>query len=267
MAVNNAYDLHKQSQYFYHDAEQILIKDLGFVSFELSDKSIARISFSDSFGKSGRLDAEYYQPAYDDIERQIRLKFTNQASIDLHDDNFIPQEDAEYNYIELADIGKSGEIMGAMRGLGKELPSRARRQVKDSQVIVSSIEGSLDSCALINKEQDNYLCSTGFYVVDSTDTNPETLLLLYKNTYIQKLLKKHCSGTILPGISKPEFERFSLPLISQNIQNGIATKVQESFALRKKSEQLLESAKTAVEMAIEQGEDEAVKFLKETANE
>ena len=51
-------------------------------------------------------------------------------------------------------------------------------------------------------------------------------------------------------------------MIDENIQNEIAAKVQESFALRKQSKQLLEYAKQAVEMAIEQGEDAALEWLK-----
>lgn len=46
-----------------------------------------------------------------------------------------------------------------------------------------------------------------------------------------------------------------LPKIEQSVQKQIATKVQESFALRHQSEQLLENAKRAVEIAIELGEE------------
>lgn len=46
-------------------------------------------------------------------------------------------------------------------------------------------------------------------------------------------------------------------------QKEIAVKVQESFTLRKQSKQLLEYAKQAVEMAIEQGEDVALAWLKD----
>jgi len=41
----------------------------------------------------------------------------------------------------------------------------------------------------------------------------------------------------------------------------IKEKVTESFMLRKKSDQLLEIAKHAVEIAIEQNEEEAIKYI------
>ena len=51
------------------------------------------------------------------------------------------------------------------------------------------------------------------------------------------------------------------------IQKEISAKVQESFALRRKSKQLLDYAKQAVEMAIEQGEDVALEWLKSKEGE
>ena len=52
-------------------------------------------------------------------------------------------------------------------------------------------------------------------------------------------------------------------VIKQEIQDQIAEKVQESFALRKESKRLLDLAKHAVEVAIEQGEDAAMKLLED----
>ena len=54
-----------------------------------------------------------------------------------------------------------------------------------------------------------------------------------------------------------------LPLIDVTLQREIAMKVQESFALRRQSEKLLEYAKRAVEIAIEQDEEAAMEWLKE----
>ena len=50
-------------------------------------------------------------------------------------------------------------------------------------------------------------------------------------------------------------------------QIEISDKVKESFALRKKSKQLLEDAKRAVEIAIEQDEESAIEWLKDRKKE
>lgn len=46
-------------------------------------------------------------------------------------------------------------------------------------------------------------------------------------------------------------------------QRELAEMVQKSFALRRQSKQLLEYAKQAVEIAIEQGEDASLAWLKD----
>ena len=134
------------------------------------------------------------------------------------------------------------------------MPSRARRFVKAGQVIISSVEGSLEKCALITEEFDSSICSNGFYVIDSKKINSETLLVLFKSTLMQTLMKQSCSGTILTAISKDEFLNLTLPIIDIETQEKIAAQIQKSFALRRESKQLLETAKAKVEYAIENGE-------------
>ncbi len=80
------------------------------------------------------------------------------------------------------------------------------------------------------------------------------------------LLKKGCNGTILTAINKDEFANVVLPKINNAKQLEIQQKVTESFNLRKQSRQLLESAKKAVEMAIEQDEKTAIDWLKGKIN-
>lgn len=87
-------------------------------------------------------------------------------------------------------------------------------------------------------------------------------MVLFKSEVIQALLKQRCSGTILTAITKDQLLSMPLPQIDESIQDEIAKKIQKSFSLRRQSVQLLEYAKQAVEMAIEQGEDSAKVWLK-----
>ena len=144
---------------------------------------------------------------------------------------------------------------------GKDLPTRARRKVAAEDVIVSSIEGSLESIALITEEYDNALCSTGFHVVQSNVLNSETLLVFLKSSIGQLQLKKGCSGTILTAINKKEFSKIAVPKIKVEKQAEIEQKVIESFNGRNRAKDLLEHAKRAVEIAIEQDEQAAIDWL------
>lgn len=207
------------------------------------------------------MDAEYYQPKYEAYAKGLHTTDTVSSLCDIHDKNYLPKRDELYKYIELANVGNSGDITDVELIKGSELPSRARRQVNAGQVLVSSVEGSLQSCALITDKFDGALCSTGFYVLTSDSINSETLLVLFKSEVIQALLRQRCSGTILAAITKDELLSMPLPQIDNSIQTEIAEKVQMSFSLRRQSTQLLEYAKRAVEMAIEQGENAALAWL------
>ena len=253
----------RESNTVYSDAEKILLTSLCISEEAFNSTGIAVKSISESFRATGRLDAEYYQSEYESITQKLNTSETVLSQCKLYDKNYVPQEKESYQYIELADVGQSGDISDVNIQYGIDLPTRARRIVKAGQIIVSSVEGSLQSCALITDEYDGALCSTGFYVLDSDRINSETLLTLFKSEPIQALMKQRCSGTILTAISKDELLSMPLPMIDEKVQKAIAAKVQESFALRKQSKQLLEYAKQAVEMAIEQGEDTALDWLKD----
>jgi len=256
------------SQQSYTQAETLLLETLGLKDFKPSNDPVNIKSFKESFAASGRLDAEYYQLKYEDYLKLIRSYSKGFKPLDeichIKDNNFNPSEKIEYKYIELANIGKSGEVTGCTIDYGSELPSRARRRVNTNDVIISSIEGSLGSCALINKEFDNALCSTGFYILTSSTLNPESLLVLFKSEPMQNILKKGCSGTILTAIGKPELLKIPIPIIESTIQKSIQELVKESSVLRLKSEQLLELAKTAVEKAIEENEELALQYIEKS---
>ncbi|MCS6132256.1 restriction endonuclease subunit S [Clostridium botulinum] len=246
-------------------AEQILIDDIGMNDFQECQDKVAIKMLSESWGTTSRLDSEYYQKKYEDIYKKIYNYSNGYEELSsicyVKDTNYIPKDKETYKYIELSNIGKEGEINGCTIDLGNNLPTRARRLINKGDVIVSSVGGSLSSCALVTEEYDNSICSNGFYVVNSTKINSETLLLLFKSKPIQSLLKKGCSGTILIAISKDEFKSKPIPIIKEKTQIILKEKIEECFRLRRESKLLIDKAKVAVEIAIEHSENEAIKYI------
>lgn len=253
--VSSSFEKLQKSKEAYQTAQNLLLEHLGLKDFNPPAQAVNIKSFADSFGTSGRLDAEFYQEKYESYLKKIQA-YPNgceliRTACKLKDANYTPKDNQTYRYIELSNIGNSGEITGASLDLGCNLPSRARRKVSKNDVIVSSIEGSLASCAIVSEQYHQALCSTGFYVVSSEKINSETLLMLFKSGPIQQLLKQGCSGTILTAINKDEFLNIPLPLVDANIQTQIADLIRQSDRLRQESQALLEEAKRKVEQAIE----------------
>lgn len=266
--VKDSHKALEESKELYKKAEETLYLELGLdpknplqslldskTNIPTNSLNISIRTLKESFLKTGRLDSEYYQSKYEDIEKFIKSypngydSFSN--IINNKDTNFTPKNNENYSYIELANIGNNGNISEPISDLGKNLPTRARRIVSKGDVIISSIEGSLSSCALITQEFDKHLVSTGFFVLNSKLLNGETLLVMFKSQIFQEYLKKFPSGTILCAINKEELSKILIPKIDSTTQEKIAKYIQESFNLRKKSKQLLDNAKIKVEEQIQ----------------
>ncbi len=259
----NTVTLKQGAESLFDGAAKYVLSELGFAAWSPSEKGTCEKKYLDVVA-TGRLDAEYFQPKYDEIEKRIRAYAggTITAESVLVTGLVKESEEVQEHYVELADIGVNGEIGGCTVAAFGDLPSRARQRIRTGQVIASSIEGSLDCCALVTDEYDKALCSTGFHRFKSDEINPETMLLLFMSWPIQQLMKRGCSGTILCAILPGELAHVVLPVVDTQIQKKLAVEVQECFSLRSKSKALLECAKQAVEMAIEQGETAALDWLK-----
>ncbi|EPW4808296.1 restriction endonuclease subunit S [Campylobacter jejuni] len=266
--VKDSHKALEESKELYKKAEETLYLELGLdpknplqslldskIDHSIKSLNISICTLKESFLKTGRLDSEYYQSKYEDIEKFIKSYPNGYDSfssiINNKDTNFTPKNNENYSYIELANIGNNGNISEPISDLGKNLPTRARRIVSKGDVIISSIEGSLSSCALITQEFDKHLVSTGFFVLNSKLLNGETLLVMFKSQIFQEYLKKFPSGTILCAINKEELSKILIPKIDSTTQEKIAKYIQESFNLRKKSKQLLDNAKIKVEEQIQ----------------
>jgi restriction endonuclease S subunit len=258
--ISGAYKALRDFEALYLQAEQCVLSELGLLRWKPKPGLSFIKRFSDA-QSADRIDAEYFQPMYEEVVKRIKQYKKGYKPlveiVKVKDRNFQPKYDVLYRYIELANISANGNINGFIEAQGKELPTRARRKVNAGDVLVSTIEGSLSSIALITEDLDNALCSTGFFIINSEKINSETLLVLFKSLVGQLQLKKGCSGTILTAIGDDEFKRIILPDLRVGIQNDIKKKITEMYNAKALSKRLLDIAKCSVEMAIEKNEKDA----------
>jgi restriction endonuclease S subunit len=67
--------------------------------------------------------------------------------------------------------------------------------------------------------------------------------------------------TAQPKLSDKDIYDFPIPKLKTEKQKKISELIEESFRLKKESENLLETAKRAVEVAIEETEESAMEFI------
>lgn len=238
---------------FYQQAEDLLLEELGLKDFKLENELFAVVDYS-TVETANRTDAEFYQTKYQKLKDGLEGKIKPLISlVEAVRPNFDPinTPDKEFRYVELANINSSnGLIDGYEAVLGKEAPSRAKRILKTGDVIVSSVEGSLDKVALVSKDQEGYLASTGFFQFRSGSIAPEVLLVLMKSIVMQWQLKQHCAGTILTAVPAEALSKIYIPQVSSSVSGQIVNFVVTSHTTRRKSKELLEQAKEKVETSI-----------------
>ena len=61
-----------KSKSLYTAAQNLLLAELGLTDYTPTRESVSVKTFAESFGASGRLDAEYYQPKYEEVEKKIK---------------------------------------------------------------------------------------------------------------------------------------------------------------------------------------------------
>jgi restriction endonuclease S subunit len=89
--------------------------------------------------------------------------------------------------------------------------------------------------------------------------------LLFNTKYYFELLDRLSRGSVQQRLNQETLKDLIVPFIEQEKQIQISVIIEESFQLKNQSEHLLEVAKKAVEMAIEEGEEMAMEWMAEMA--
>ena len=97
-----------------------------------------------------------------DVER-CRLKYT--ATINAEALSEDTDADYELQYVDISNVDTLGKIHKIATYSFAEAPSRARRRVRDGDVIISCVRTYLQAIAPIQDPPDNLVVSTGFAVI------------------------------------------------------------------------------------------------------
>jgi len=97
--------------------------------------------------------------------------------------------------------------------------------------------------------------------------NNEYLTLVLNSILTKEQINRDVGGSVILHWRPDQVKETVIPILAEERQTEIQQKVTESFSLRKQSKHLLECAKRAVEIAIEQDEQTAIKCLENETKE
>ncbi len=255
------YKTRDSAKSIYQKAEDLLLSELGLKDWQPTDENIAVKSFSASFGTSDRLDAEYYQP-----NQQKIMSVMAKSGLCINDvanlakRKFTPKLEGTFEYIEIGNLSGEGVANSDVVPM-EEAPSRAQWIVKPDDVITSTVRPIRRLSALIEREQNGYVCSSGFAVLQPTKVEPEVLLVYLRLPVVCEILDLHTTASMYPAISTEDLLKIPITLPEPKTRKQISEKVQSSRKAREQSKKLLEIAKTGVEKAIEENEELAINWI------
>lgn len=132
-----------------------------------------------------------------------------------------------FNYIELGGVNPDLGIETYSTLDKKEAPSRATQTVKDGDLIIGTTRPYLKRFAIVQEEHNDFVCSSGFSVIEPTEeVNLHFLKYYLMSCFGEEQLSNNMSGALYPAItSKSLMEDIYIPEIDIEQQNEIANQI------------------------------------------
>lgn len=259
-AVGQAYDALEKNRKLSEIAEQTLLNALDLDTWT-PPEALSYVRSSREAFSAGRLDAEFFTPRVTNLLSKLGRDGLTIADVaPARHERFESGDSGAFDYIEIGGLGADGTATSETL-LQIEAPSRATQHVRAGDVVASTVRPIRRLSALITPEQDGYVCSSGFVVLTPRGINAETLLTYLRLPLVCELMDLHTSATMYPAISESDLLRLPIPAIPASVQNHIATALRQATASRNIATALLDAAKRAIEIAIEDSEAAALSWL------
>ncbi len=261
--------LKKQSVIEFDNAQNLLLLELGLDDWQPKHRLTFVKNYSDA-KRAERIDAEYFQPKYEEIVHAIgsygggwdRLgnlvtikkcvevgskEYLNEGIPFVRVSNLSPFEITEEKYIS------------------EDLYAEIMQHQPEQGEILFSKDGTPGIAHYLSEQPRKMIPSGGILRLKSkTDKlNNEYLTMVLNSILTKQQVNRDVGGSVILHWRPDQVQETVIPILPKEKQDQIQQKVTESFNLRKQSKHLLECAKQAVEMAIEQDEQTAIDWLKD----
>lgn len=252
--VKSAHAKLEESKSLYSQAEDLLLGELGLKDWQPKNTLHTTKKFSD-FAQSGRLDAEYYQPKYDDLfEKLSCLNCKRLGKIVSIKKSFDPGSDAYQEtgipFIRVSDISKDGIEKTELHLSPIDFDIPELKPKKDT--ILFSKDGSIGIAYKVQSDLNVFTSGALLHLV-TTDSSilPDYLTLVLNSVVVKLQAERDSNGAIIQHWKPSDIENVIIPILPEAIQTKIASLIQQSFECKAQSKQLLEDAKRMVEEEIE----------------
>ncbi len=254
---------------FVKNGYRVVYENTRVIDKEVGEKEKANTevkNFKNSFLQCGRLDAEYYQPKYDELLTKVQqaeyyqlhelvlIKKSIEPGSSAYQEEGIP-------FIRVANLSKYGLTEPDIHLSINEVENIESLFPKKDTILLTK-DGSVGIAYKVDRDLKVVTSGAILHLtVRNKKINPDYLTLVLNSILTQLQAERDAGGSIIQHWRMSEIEKVLIPIIDMEKQKKISQLIQTSFQLKKQSQQLLEAAKQAVEMAIEEGEEKAMEFI------
>ena len=260
-------DLTELSKTRYSEAQTLLLAELGLADWQPKHQLTFVKNFSDT-KSAERIDADYFQPKYDQIinaiknysgswgtlENLVTLKKCVEVGSKEYLETGIP-------FVRVSNLNPF-EITEE-KYISEELYAEiTEHQPKQGEILFSK-DATPGIAYYLREVPEKMIPGSGILRLKSkTDKiGNECLTLVLNSILTQKQVNRDVGGSVILHWRPDQVAETIIPILHQDKQTEIEQKVIESFNLRNRAKDLLEHAKRAVEIAIEQDEQAAIDWL------
>jgi type I restriction enzyme S subunit len=165
--------------------------------------------------------------------------FEDVADIDSDSLNGSTPKDYEFDYISLSDVDSDDFKIETTRQVFATAPSRARRIVKQGDILMSTVRPNLQGFSLIRNEVKDLIASTGFAVITTKKCSNEFLFQYLFSSGIERQFYQLLVGSNYPAINSSDVRKLKIPLPPLPEQKAIAQVLSTADAAIHSTEKLI----------------------------
>lgn len=142
-----------------------------------------------------------------------------------YNDETLPETTADetsIRYIEISDVNEVDGITAAEILTFGDAPSRARRVVREGNVIVSTVRTYLRAVAAVGRDHHGAIASTGFAVLRAQTVDERFLKYAVLDRVFMDQVVARSTGVSYPAINASDLVRIRIPVPSVEEQQAIA---------------------------------------------
>lgn len=169
---------------------------------------------------------ELYNYQIEDLFVGEKVTFGNCANINERTLSAKTPNDYKFHYIDIASIVSPKRLGPLTEYSFADAPSRARRIVKQNDIVLSLVRPYLKSFVQVKSNQDNLIASTGTAVVSAKSENSTDFLfhMLFSKAFMA-FCENRMNGTNYPAITPADLADFQIPSYNYDEQLSIANKL------------------------------------------